>query len=83
LNARFLALSYSANLNPIERLWKIMHEQVTYDKYYQTFKAAKVNLVDEKILIKLGVPDNSVWSLSKSAKCWWRLLRSIFSSRHG
>lgn len=28
---------YSPNLNPIERLWKIMHEQVTYNKYYQCF----------------------------------------------
>ncbi|MCP4474232.1 MAG: IS630 family transposase, partial [Gammaproteobacteria bacterium] len=28
---------YSPNLNPIERLWKIMHEQVTYNRYYQKF----------------------------------------------
>ncbi|WP_133131292.1 IS630 family transposase [Legionella yabuuchiae] len=28
---------YSPNLNPIERLWKIMHEKVTYNKYYQKF----------------------------------------------
>jgi transposase len=28
---------YSPNLNPIERLWKILHEQVTYNKYYRTF----------------------------------------------
>lgn len=28
---------YSPNLNPIERLWKIMHEQVTYNKYYKSF----------------------------------------------
>lgn len=25
---------YSPNLNPIERLWKIMHENVTYNRYY-------------------------------------------------
>lgn len=25
---------YSPNLNPIERLWKVMHEQVTYNRYY-------------------------------------------------
>jgi len=30
---------YSPNLNPIERLWKIMHEQVTYNKYYEKFSA--------------------------------------------
>lgn len=28
---------YSPNLNPIERLWKIMHENVTYNKYYEKF----------------------------------------------
>lgn len=28
---------YSPNLNCIERLWKVMHEQVTYNKYYQKF----------------------------------------------
>jgi transposase len=28
---------YSPNLNPIERVWKIMHERVTYNKYYETF----------------------------------------------
>lgn len=28
---------YSPNLNPIERLWKIMHENVTYNRYYPKF----------------------------------------------
>lgn len=28
---------YSPNLNPIERLWKLMHENVTYNKYYEKF----------------------------------------------
>lgn len=28
---------YSPNLNPIERLWKIMHENVTYNRYYEKF----------------------------------------------
>lgn len=28
---------YSPNLNPIERLWKIMHEHVSYNKYYEKF----------------------------------------------
>lgn len=28
---------YSPNLNPIERLWKIMHENVTYNQYYEKF----------------------------------------------
>lgn len=29
---------YSPNLNPIERLWKVMHKQVTYNRYYEKFK---------------------------------------------
>lgn len=29
---------YSPNLNPIERLWQLMHERVTYNRYYATFK---------------------------------------------
>ena len=28
---------YSPNLNPIERLWKLMHESVRYNKYYASF----------------------------------------------
>jgi transposase len=28
---------YSPNLNPIERLWKIIHERVTYNRYYAKF----------------------------------------------
>ena len=30
---------YSPNLNPIERLWKIMHEHVSNNKYYEKGKA--------------------------------------------
>jgi transposase len=32
---------YSPNLNAIERLWKIMREHVTYNKYYPKFKDFK------------------------------------------
>ncbi len=28
---------YSPNLNPVERLWKMMHEAVSYNTYYETF----------------------------------------------
>ncbi len=28
---------YSPNLNPVERLWKIMHEYVSYNTYYEKF----------------------------------------------
>lgn len=33
---RFLP-PYSPNLNPIERLWKFMYENVLYNKYYEKF----------------------------------------------
>lgn len=28
---------YSPNLNPVERVWKLMHEDVRYNKYYSKF----------------------------------------------
>jgi transposase len=28
---------YSPNLNPVERIWKLMHESVRYNQYYGTF----------------------------------------------
>jgi len=32
---------YSPNLNPIERLWKFVNENVLYNKYYEKFSAFK------------------------------------------
>lgn len=29
---------YSPNLNPIERLWKLMHQKLTWNRYFPTFK---------------------------------------------
>jgi transposase len=29
---------YSPNLNPVERVWKLMHETVRYNQYYGTFR---------------------------------------------
>ena len=28
---------YSPNLNPVERVWKLMHESVRYNQYYGQF----------------------------------------------
>jgi transposase len=28
---------YSPNINPVERMWKLMHENVRYNKYYEKF----------------------------------------------
>lgn len=30
---------YSPNLNPIERLWKLMHQHLTWNRYFPTFKS--------------------------------------------
>jgi transposase len=56
---------YSPNLNPIERLWKILHEQVTYNKYYdklRDFTEAIVGFFDNieqyQQIIKQRVNDN-------------------------
>jgi transposase len=31
--------AYAPNLNAIERLWKLMHEHVTHNRYYDSFRA--------------------------------------------
>jgi transposase len=38
--------SYSPNLNPIERLWKVMRQHTTYNRYYPTFKEFKTKIDD-------------------------------------
>ena len=58
--------AYSPNLNPIERLWKIMHEYVSNNKFYlkgKDFVAAVRNFFDETIheikdVIQSRVTDN-------------------------
>jgi len=56
---------YSPNLNPIERLWKIMHEKVNYNKYYPDFKSFKLAMTDffryigkKKKLLRARLTDN-------------------------
>ena len=56
---------YSPNLNPIERLWKILHEQVTRNRYYSTFADFKDAIkhffqytVKKKSLLKSRINDN-------------------------
>lgn len=57
--------AYSPNLNPIERLWKILHEQVTYNKYYGTFADFSnevirffKNIGRKKSLLRSRITDN-------------------------
>ncbi len=56
---------YSPNLNPIERLWKIMHEKVSANKYYETFSdftEATLNFFKNigrnKLLLRSRITDN-------------------------
>ncbi|NIU88066.1 MAG: IS630 family transposase, partial [Nitrosopumilaceae archaeon] len=56
---------YSPNLNSIERLWKIMHENVTYNKYYAKFSEFKgaifsffEKISDMKDILKSRINDN-------------------------
>lgn len=56
---------YSPNLNPIERLWKIMHEKVSYNKYYETFSDFNYatqnffrNIGKNKLLLRSRITDN-------------------------
>lgn len=37
---------YSPNLNPIERLWKLMNEEILYNKYYENFTSFKEVVLD-------------------------------------
>jgi transposase len=44
--------TYSPNLNPIERLWKVFHEHVSNNKYYASgkeFKAAVLNFFNKTL----------------------------------
>lgn len=33
--------AYSPNLNIIERLWRFFHQQITYNRYFESFKEFK------------------------------------------
>jgi transposase len=56
---------YSPNLNPIERLWKVMHEQVTYNRYYPKLADFTKGILDfftnigkYKTIIQARINDN-------------------------
>lgn len=56
---------YSPNLNPIERVWKIMHEHVAYNKYYESFSdftSATINFFKtigrKKNILRARITDN-------------------------
>ncbi len=47
---------YSPNLNPIERLWKVMNEQVRNNRFFKSSKHFKeaINLFFDDILPNIG-----------------------------
>jgi transposase len=47
---------YSPNLNPIERLWKVMNEQVRNNRFFKSSKHFKkaINLFFDDILPDIG-----------------------------
>lgn len=56
---------YSPNLNPIERLWKLMHEEVRYNQYYGKFSEFREavlyffkNISRKKIILRNRMTDN-------------------------
>jgi transposase len=56
---------YSPNLNPIERLWGILHEEVRYNKYYGTFSEFTASTIHflktigrKKSILRKRVTDN-------------------------
>jgi transposase len=56
---------YSPNLNPVERLWKLMHEQVRYNRYYEKFSEFTQAVLDffktigrKKIILRNRINDN-------------------------
>ena len=57
LNIKLLPLpSYSPNLNPIERLWKVMNEQVRNNRLFKSAKDFRSSITDffKNILPKIG-----------------------------
>lgn len=56
---------YSPNLNPIERVWKLMHETITYNQYYEKFSDFRDAVLGffrrisrQKKLLKKRITDN-------------------------
>jgi transposase len=56
---------YSPNLNPAERIWKLMHEMVRYNRYYETFDEFKTAIIDffktigrKKKILRSRINDN-------------------------
>ncbi len=56
---------YSPNLNPIERLWNMLHEEVMYNRYYGTFAdftSATLQFLKtigrKKIILRKRITDN-------------------------
>ena len=55
---------YSPNLNPIERLWKLMNEHVLYNRYYEKFTGFKDAVFG--FLEKLAEPTEDILEVLQS-----------------
>lgn len=70
---------YSPNLNPIERLWKFMNEQILYNKYYEKFADFKNEVLG--FLEGLYVPAETVFkALSTRITDNFRVVGSSFAN---
>jgi transposase len=52
---------YSPNLNPIERLWKFVNQQILYNTYYETFSEFKKSILG--FFEKLSTPCSNVYEM--------------------
>lgn len=69
---------YSPNLNPIERLWKLLNEEVLYNKYYQEFiefKKAVLGFLESL----LDPPVELLRKLKKRLTDYFRVVGKMFN----
>lgn len=69
---------YSPNLNPIERLWKLLNEEVVYNRYYQefiTFKKAILGFLESL----LDPPIELLGKLEKRLTDSFRVVGKMFN----
>ena len=65
LESSCITYPYSPNLNPVERVWKLMHENVRYNKYYGKFSEFTESTLEffktigrKKTILRARITDN-------------------------
>ena len=51
--------AYAPHLNPIERLWGVMHECITHNRHYATFNFPNSHILPHMLKIALPFPDTA------------------------